>query len=95
MSKVTWVLAVTATEAVAINAANVVAANIRTDSQYQISDADRAARAAGEAARKTAIDRHNAWDSLWNSAKTDAERAAIELAATVSERGMLRITAQF
>lgn len=86
-----WMITATATEARAIEAYNALSRKIRGDSQYWITDEDRATRAAGEDARKTAIARMRSWDTLWNAANTDEERKAIEIAAEVSERGMVYI----
>ena len=79
---------VTETEYAALAARDAVSRKILGDSQYQITPSDRTVRAAGDAAYKTALARHNAWDKAWKDAPNDAARAEIEARTEAAEAGM-------
>ena len=79
---------VTEAEYAALAARDAVSRKILGDSRYQITPSDRAIRAAGDAAYKTALARHNAWDKAWRDAPNDAARAEVEARAKAAEAGM-------
>ena len=79
---------VTEAEYAALAARDAVSRKILGDSQYQITPSDRAIRAAGDAAYKTALARHNAWDKAWRDAPNEAARAEVEARAKSAEAGM-------
>jgi len=79
---------VTEAEYAALAARDAVSRKILGDSQYQITPSDRTIRAAGDAAYKTALARHNAWDKAWRNAPNDAARADIEARTEAAESKM-------
>jgi hypothetical protein len=79
---------VTEAEYAALAARDAVSRKILGDSQYQITPSDRTIRAAGDAAYKTALARHNAWDKAWRNAPNDAARADIEARTEEAESKM-------
>lgn len=79
---------VTEAEYAALAARDAVSRKILGDSQYQITPSDRAIRASGDVAYKTALARHNAWDKAWRDAPNDAARAEVEARAKAAEAGM-------
>jgi hypothetical protein len=79
---------VTEAEYAALAARDAVSRKILGDSQYQITASDRTIRAAGDAAYKTALARHNAWDKAWRNAPNDAARADIEARTEEAESKM-------
>jgi hypothetical protein len=81
-------MVVTETEYATLAAAEAVSRRIHSDSQYQITDADRAARRAAADAYAAALARHDAWDAAWRNAPTDRARNEIAAECEAAERGM-------
>ncbi len=81
-------LPVNASEYAALVANDALNRTILGDSLYQITNQDRAIRAAGKAAAKSALARHDAWDKAWRNAPNDAARARVEAEAKKAESGM-------
>jgi len=81
-------LAVTNSEYAALAASDAAGKRISSNSQYQITSEDRAIMAAGKAAAKSALARHDAWDKAWRNAPNDAARAKVEAEAEKAESGM-------
>ena len=84
-------LAVTDAEFTAIIAARALSQFIASDSQYQVTEADRAIRARGAVAYAAALQRHNDWDFIWMNAGTEAARGHIETLCATAESNMKRV----
>lgn len=84
-------LPVTDAEFDAITAASKLSRLIVSDSQYQVTDSDRAIRARGRASYAAALARFEGFHVLWANATNDSDRAYVERLAAASEANCKRV----